>query len=248
MKNNAEPKDMSFVLKRKAAPLSFMLNSRHTSSNPLMHWDGKQNRTLRYARNQKSPFEDEQDDHAIIEPIIFEDGALFVSKQNPILQQFLLLHPMFNKSFEILDYSLDAQEELDEMEASDEAISAYKTLSVDQLLSVARVQLNLNTDKLSMPEIKRDVRRYAESNPSKFLSAIDDPDLNVSDIITVAFTKGFLKTRSNDTQVWFNLPSNKTKMIDIVQGTDLKVAVSEHFKTDDGISVMEMLESHCNED
>jgi len=35
-----------------------------------------ENRPLRYARNQKSPFEDEQDGNVILEPIVFEDGML----------------------------------------------------------------------------------------------------------------------------------------------------------------------------
>ena len=59
-----------------------MLNSRNTSSNPLMHWDGSQNRALRYAKNQKSPFEDEQDGQLVLEPIVFEDGSLVVPKTN----------------------------------------------------------------------------------------------------------------------------------------------------------------------
>ena len=47
-----------------------------------MYFDERQelNRALRYARNQKSPFEDEQDGNAIVEPIVFEDGFLSVPK------------------------------------------------------------------------------------------------------------------------------------------------------------------------
>ena len=52
---------MNYVLKRKTPPLSFMLASRHTRRKPLLYFDGTSNRPLRYARNQKSPFEDEQD-------------------------------------------------------------------------------------------------------------------------------------------------------------------------------------------
>jgi hypothetical protein len=51
-----------------------MLNSRNTARKPLLYFDEEtgQNRPLRYARNQKTPFEDEHDGHAILEPIIFE--------------------------------------------------------------------------------------------------------------------------------------------------------------------------------
>ena len=62
---------------------------------PLLYFDEETgiNRPLRYARNQNSPFQDEQDDNAILEPIVFEDGFLFVPKTNQILQKFLALHP-----------------------------------------------------------------------------------------------------------------------------------------------------------
>ena len=49
---------------------------------PLLWFDEEkgENRALRYARNQKSPFEDEQDGNAIVEPVIFEDGFLRVPR------------------------------------------------------------------------------------------------------------------------------------------------------------------------
>ena len=34
------------------------------------------NKALRYARNQNSPFQDEQDDNAILEPIVFEEDPI----------------------------------------------------------------------------------------------------------------------------------------------------------------------------
>ena len=76
-----ELKDRIYVLKGNTAPLSFMLASRHTRRYPLLHFDNTTqiNRELRYARNQKSPFVDEQDNNAIVEPIVFEDGILAVS-------------------------------------------------------------------------------------------------------------------------------------------------------------------------
>ena len=55
--------DKVYKLKRNAAPLSFMLPGISTRRNPLLWFDEEKgvNRSLRYARNQKSPFEDEQD-------------------------------------------------------------------------------------------------------------------------------------------------------------------------------------------
>ena len=96
--------DKVYKLKGKFTPLSYILPSKNTRRSPLMHWDeDKGNRALRYAQNQKSPFEDEQDGNLILEPIIFEDGFLRVSKTNPVLQEFLHYHPHKGRVFDELN-------------------------------------------------------------------------------------------------------------------------------------------------
>ena len=74
--------DKTYRLTRNAAPLSYMLPTRHTNRFPLLHFDDETgvNRELRYARNQKSIYVDEQDGHVVLEPIIFEDGFLMASE------------------------------------------------------------------------------------------------------------------------------------------------------------------------
>ena len=95
MKKQQQYVDKTYRLMRDAAPLSFMLPVRNSRRSPLLHFDEDKgiNRALRYAVNQKSPFEDEQDGNAIVEPIIFEDGFLRVSRTNQVLQEFLALSP-----------------------------------------------------------------------------------------------------------------------------------------------------------
>jgi len=97
--------DKQYKLTRDVAPLSFMLPTRHSRRFPLLHFDENEgiNRELRYARNQKSPFVDEQDGNAILEPVIFEDGFLFVKKENQVLQQFLHYHPLNGTKFVEVD-------------------------------------------------------------------------------------------------------------------------------------------------
>ena len=99
MKKQQKYVDKFYRLKKDAAPLSFMLQTKHTKRSPLLHFDPEtgQNRALRYARNQKSPYEDEQDGNVILEPIIFEDGMLRVGKENQVLQQILYLHQYNDK-------------------------------------------------------------------------------------------------------------------------------------------------------
>ena len=67
MKTTTKYVDKIYKLMRETAPLSLTLASRHTKRFPLLWFDEKKgiNKALRYARNQNSPFQDEQDDNAI---------------------------------------------------------------------------------------------------------------------------------------------------------------------------------------
>jgi len=245
MKNKKnQPQDMVFVLNRKNAPLSFMLNSRNTSSNPLMHWDGTQNRALRYAKNQKSPFEDEQDGQLVLEPIIFEDGSLFVPKTNPALQQFLIYHPGFNKTFSLLDNEKDAKEDIEVLNMEVDALIKAKELSLDMMVTIARVQLGIDVDKTSTPEIKRDVLVYARNYPEDFLMTIQDPSLKVQDTVARCFEETILRLRNKNRDVYINLPKNKSRLLTLPVGEDRNYAVANYLKTDDGLPTLKMLESH----
>jgi len=117
MKNNKVFVDKQYKLVRATPPLSLILASRHTQRFPLLHWDEKEgtNRPLRYARNQKTPFQDEQDNNAILEPIVFDDGFLNVPKNNQVLQQFLALHPSNGNLFVEVDKVKEAAEVVEDL-------------------------------------------------------------------------------------------------------------------------------------
>ena len=114
MKTNTTSVDKTYKLKSDATPISFTLPSRNTSRYPLLYFDEEKNinRPLRYARNQKSPFEDEQDGNFLLEPIIFDDGFLTVPRTNPVLQQFLHYHPLNGNSFVEVNKTVDAAKEI----------------------------------------------------------------------------------------------------------------------------------------
>ena len=101
----------TYKLTRKNPGLSLTLASRHTRRYPLLYFDEETgtNKSLRYARNQNSPFIDEQDGNAILEPIVFENGFLTVQKENQNLQRFLALHPGNGRTFVEIDKKKDAQ-------------------------------------------------------------------------------------------------------------------------------------------
>jgi len=245
---NTIPKDMVFVLNQENAPLSFMLNSRNSSSNPLLYWDGEQNRALRYAKNQKSPFEDEQDGNFILEPIVFEDGSLIVPKTNPALQKFLMCHPGFDKTYYLVDLEREAQEDVETLTMEVDALIKAKELSLDMTLSIARVQLGLDVDKISTVEIKRDILVYARNYPEDFLIAIQDPNLSIQDTVARCFDETILRLRNKNRDVFINLPNNKTKLITLPVGEEKNYSVAAFLKTDDGLPTLKMLERHLEKE
>ena len=247
MKKTDVLKDKTYRLKGKKAPIVFILNSRNSRRKPLLYFDGTRNRALRYSSNQASPFEDQQDDNAIIVPVVFEDGMLFVPKTNPVLQEFLSMHPGHGTIFEEIDSEKDASKDVETLDAQLEAQVAARDLDIEMLETIGRIALGLNVDKMSTAELKRDVRLYARNNPQDFLDTLNDPMLQIQKLASNCITEGLLLIKNKGKDIYFNLPSNKKKLLSIPFGDTAVEALSMFFKTDDGIELMSMLENKLKE-
>ena len=243
MKSKVTSVDRIYKLKSGRTPLSFTISSRNTASKPLLHFDGKSNRALRYAKNQSTPFESEQDGQAILEPIVFEDGFLSVPKTNPILQEFLSLHPENGKVFVELNYEKEANEEVERMDYELDAQIAAKDLDVEMLETVARVIMGSNVDKMTTNELKRDVRVYARTNPKDFLDALNDPLLKLQNQCVQFFNENLLKMMNNKRDIYFNLPKNKKKLLTVPFGENAVYILSSYLQTDEGLEVLRLLEN-----
>ena len=236
--------DKVYRLKRNNAPLSYIIQTRSSNRSPLLYFDEDKgiNRPLRYARNQRTPFEDEQDGNAIVEPVIFEDGFLRVPRTNPVLQQFLEYHPMNGKKFEVVDNKKEAQEELDQMNVQVDALIEAKSMSLEQLEVVARILLNKDISRISTAELKRDILVFARNYPEEFLDMINDSDLTLKSKCQLFMSEGLLTTRNKGKELWFNTKGNKKKLMNVPYGEDLIHVLFSYFKTDEGIDVLEYLE------
>ena len=173
--------DKVYKLTHDRAPLSYSIPSRNTKRKSLLYFDEETgvNRPLRYSRNQKSIFQDEQDNTAILEPIIFEDGLLFVSKQNQVLQKFLEYHPNNGNMFIEVDKEKDASVDVESLDLSLDAQLMAKELSIEMLETVARIVIGLRIDTLTSAELKRDVRVFASRYPKDFIEALNEPLLKL---------------------------------------------------------------------
>jgi len=227
------------------SPLSYTLASRNHPRFPLMWYDEKNNinRALRYAVNQKSPFEDEQDGNAIIEPIVFEDGLLNVPKQNPVLQEFLHYHPLNGVIFAEVDKEKEAHVQVEDLNVEVDALIAARGLSLEQIEMLTRVMFGKDPSVISTAELKRDMLVFAKQDPYGFLSILNDPELQYQDEVRVFFEKGLLAVRNNNKDIYFNTPSNKKKMCSIPFGENPYDVAAHFLRSDEGIDALKMLET-----
>ena len=223
MKKKQDPKDRTYMLRGNSAPVSSFIQSKHTHRSPLLYFDAEknENRAMRYARNQKSIFVDEQDGNAILEQIVVSDGALTVPRNNPILQEFLHHHPgnVDNGGNLFYELNLEKEAEQDVAELFDEvdALIAARELDLNTMMAIGRVYLNGNVDKMSSNELKRDILLFAKTYPKDFMDAVNDPDLSVSNIASRAINEGYVTFRGNK-DLFYNLKDNKKKILTVPFG------------------------------
>jgi hypothetical protein len=242
--------DKVYKLTRNAAPLSFMLPTRHSRRFPLLYFDESQgtNRTLRYARNQKSPFEDEQDGNVVMEPVIFEDGFLRVPKNNPVLQEFLHYHPLNGKKFIEVNEEKDAAEEVNQFNIEVDALIEARKLTISQVENIGRVLLGIDTSRVTTAELRRDILIYVKRDPSGFMKMVNDPMLKLQSKVKLFFDKSLLSFRNKRKEVWFNTTNNKKKMLTVPYGEDPLYIVSSYLQSDDGLEHLKMLEALLEND
>jgi hypothetical protein len=244
MKQKQEVKDRMYRLKT-GKPLSYIIQSRNSVNFPLMWYDEEKNinRILRYASNQKSPFEDEQDGNCITPSISFDDGVLFVPKANPVLQLFLYYHPQNGIVFEEVNNEKDAYKEVEKLNLEVDALIEAKSLQVEQLEMVFRVIFGRDPSSISTAELKRDILIFAKQQPRDFLQVVNDPELKFQAKIRLFFEHNFLTLRNNNKEIWFNTAGNKKKMMSVPYGEEPYDAAGYYLKSDDGLEALKALES-----
>lgn len=243
MKQSNQLKDRVFILMKDKAPLSYTLPSRNTKRFSLLHFDGTTNRALRYSRNQKSVFEDEQDDKAIVEPIVFEDGVLVVPANNPILGKFMDLHPLNGEVFQEVNHEKAAARDIEELNIELDAQIAARGLSFETMMSVGRIIYGEVVDGMTTQEIKRDILLYARDYPQQFLDLINDPDLEDNAMASRAISEGMFTLRNNNREIWFNMPGNKRKLMNIQPGDDPVSLLTIYFESEEGAPIAEIVKS-----
>ena len=237
-----EIKERIFLLKSNKSPLRYMIPVKHSARKPLLYFDGQMNRALRYASNQITPFVDQQDGMCIVEPITFENGKLITRANQINLQKFLFLHPYFESIFYEFDPNKEAQDTLEQMNSELDAQIAAKNMSIDELESVARVALKGKADvsKMTSAELRRDMLIWSKSNPTEFLSLLNDENIRLRNVAVKAVEMKILHIKDdNRTVVW---EKDKRQKVHVVPfGENVYAGLAEFFKTDEGLDVLQKI-------
>lgn len=238
-----ELKDRVYKLTRGRAPLSCVIPSGSSKHKPLLYFDEKkeQNRGLRYAKNQKSCFEDEQDGKAIMTPIIFDDGQLVVKREDPALQHFLFYHPMNGKVFVEVDKAKEANVEVEKLEAEADALHEARNMGIPELEAMGRVLLDGDVSTMDTRTLKRDILVFARNHPETFMSAMKDPESQMKATVKRFFEEKLLNLRNKDRDVFFNVDGNKKRMVVMPFGATYVDYLSDWFKSEEGMEIFEFL-------
>ena len=248
-----EPKDRTYLLKSSKTPLSHYISSKDTPRKRLLYYNEETNTNhpLRYARNSNSPFQEEQDQNVIVEPIVFEDGILVVPKNNPVLQQFLHYHPSNGSEFYEFDNQKDAEQDIEFMFSELDAQLAARDLAANDfntLEAVARILIGGRIEKMSSSEIKRDMMIYAKRYPQDFLEAVNDPSLKINNLAARAISDGYLALRNNGKDLYFNLKENKKKLLTVPFGDNATSVLASYLQSDAGLELYHFLEDKIAND
>jgi hypothetical protein len=233
-----EIKDRVYYLKGNKKPLSRSIRSAN-----VYYFDEAlgYERELKYCQNQKTCFVDEMQGDQRLEHIVFRNGALFVPREQTVLQKLLsLYHPNRNTIFYEHKPSAIAAEEIDVLEQQVEALVAARNLDIDMAEAIMRVEVGSKVSGLSSKELRRDLLVFARKNPKLFLELADDENVMLRNFGIRAVEAGILRLSSDQRNfLWGN---NGRKLMVIPFDEHPYTALAHWFKTDEGMEIYSNIE------
>ena len=245
MKNEEtwEIKDRNYYLSNDLSPLTYTLASKHSRRFPLIYFDKEtgEQRELRYATNQNSPFVDEQNGMVTLEHVVFRNGTLSVPKEKQSLQKLLsMYHPYRNKKYKELDTVVEATNEIEDIEIEFAALSAARDLDIDHCEAILRVEIGSRVSDMSSSEVKRDLLIFAKRNPNLFLELVNDENVELRNFAIKAAEANIIKL-SQDKRT-FSWVSNGKKLMQVPFDEHPYSAFAVYLKTDEGIEIYKSIQ------
>lgn len=237
-KNTWESKDRTYYLKGGRNALTYTIRSKG------IYWFDEEKgyeRELKYTLNQNTPFVDEFKGPARLGHIVFTDGTLVVPKEKQTLQKLLsLYHPQKGKLFEEFDAEEDAEDELDFLELELDALTAARSIDIDQAEAILRTEVGSRVSDMSSKELKRDLLLFAKKDPILFLELVNDENINIRNLAIKSVEQRIINL-SDDNRT-FSWASTGRKLITVPFDENPYSALAAYFKTDEGVEVFQSVE------
>ena len=236
VEKNWEIKDRTYVLKG-MTPLTYK-----AKSTGLLWFDEEtgNNREIRYAINQPTPLVEGQGDNVRLGHIMFEDGVLYVTRTDQVLQKILsLYHPAAGTAWEEINEVKEAADEIDTIEFELKALGLVSSLEIEHLEAIMRTELGGSVTEMSSKELKRDAYHFAKKNPKLFIELSEDEDLKLRNLANRSVEAGILKLTEDGTV--FKFAGNDKKVLTVPFDTHPYAALAQYFKTDDGVTLMKSI-------
>jgi hypothetical protein len=238
-----EIKDRTYFLKGPQTPLTHTIPSKHSSRYPLIWFDKDENtqKELRYATNQNSVFVQEQKGQVTLGHIIFKNGTLTVPKEKQNLQKLLsIYHPYKDVKYSEFDSVKKAVDELDYLNLEFDAMSAAKTMDIDQAEAILRVELGSKVTTMGSKELKRDLLLFARRNPATFISLANDENVMLRNFAIRASESGIINLSGD--QRTFTWGSNGRKLMNVPFDENPYSAFAAFLKTDEGVEIYKSID------
>ena len=238
-----EIKDRVYYLKGNKNPLTLTIPGKHTRKHALLYFDektGKQ-REIKYATNQDSPLVDEQNGECTMGHIRFDNGTLKVDKSKQNLQKLLsLYHPLKDRLYQEFSAIEEAKDELDVLDLQIDALNAARSMDIDHVEAILRVEKGSAVNTMSSKELKRDVLLFARSNPQLFISLANDENVQLRNFAIRAQEVGIIKLSQD--QRTFTWGSNDRKLMNVPFDENPYSAFAAFLKTDEGVEIYKSID------
>jgi len=237
-----EVKDRVYYLRRHRTALSYSVKS-----SGLYFFDEEKGyeREIKYCENQRTPFVDEMQGDQRLSHIMFRNGALYVPKNKVMLQKFLsIYHPLADVLFYEYKPTKVAESQLDVLEMEADALILARSLDIDKMEAIMRVELGSKVSDMSSKELKRDCLVFAKRNPYLFLELLEDDNVELRNF-GIKATEARIIELSTD-QRTFSWVTNGRKLMTVPFDEHPYSALAAWFKTDEGMEIYSNIEKRLN--
>ena len=239
-----EYKDRLYEKTGNKTPLVWNIPTMHTAKKPLLWFDEEKGyqRELRYATNQKSCFVDEQEGISTLGRIIFENGKLYVPKEQIALQQFLSLYHPYTLTGKIKEYKPEAiaEDQVHSIELELEAMNTAVAMDIDQAEAILRAEIGSAVSSMSSKELKRDLLVFAKNEPVLFLELANDDNVHLRNVGIKATELGIINLSADNRT--FSYGNTGRKLMTVPFDEHPYSALAAYFKTDEGMEVLNAIE------